>query len=329
MSLPHETDSFFDNTRLSAYKDCPRKYFLRHVMHWRGEGIATPLAFGGAWHAAMDIVWKYGATLTPDELQTAAMANFLEKWTEEGLPAELDVDQTQAYTPRTPSIAAEMVANYIEDRARYLQGSEVIAVEQPFAVPLPNMPATWYVGRLDKMIGWQGQTLALEHKTTALYRKEGYFPMDWVQSWYNDAQVKGYEYGAGLYYPKFDGVWIDGALCHKTVHNGFKFIPVHHSVDLVVEWLHDAEQWVERINRDTILFEQYGHLAPGTFPKNENSCFGKYGVCPYLDVCRTRADVDKGEAPPIGYIVEVWNPFETLGLSEIIHAEEATTAIPA
>jgi hypothetical protein len=317
---PQRTDTFLDNTKISAYKDCPRKYFLRHVMNWRGEGIAMPLAFGGAWHAALDVVWKLGnKQLDTRDLTQAAMSGFFDKWIEEGLPGEPNMEQLTMMTPRTPGIAAEMLYNYIEIRKNYLRDAEVLSIEQPFAVPMPSIPHTWYVGRLDKVLQYQGQTIVLEHKTTSLYRKEGNFETNWVDSWNVDSQVIGYEFGAGLYYPSIDGVWIDAALCHKTVHNGFKIIPIKHTVDIIAEWLGDTEQWVERINKDEILFAQYSHLTKGVFPKNTNSCFGKYGACSYLDVCRTTSDVRKGQEPPFGYVVEEWSPFETLGLETIVN----------
>src|SRR5258706_3855046 len=141
----------------------------------------------------MDIDWKYGNKFSPREIQQDAMANFLEKWTSEGLPSELDLDQATAYSPRTPQIANEMVGNYISARSSYLAESEVLSIEQPFAVPMPNHPHTWYVGRLDKVLTYRGQTIVLEHKTTALYRKEGNFESNWADSWNVDSQVIGYE----------------------------------------------------------------------------------------------------------------------------------------
>jgi len=321
MSLPNATDLFYDNTKISAYKDCPRKYFLRHVMHWRSEGVATPLAFGGAWHAAMDVVWKLGNSTTPADLQQMALAAFLDKWVEEGLPWPMDLDLNAVYNPRTPTVAAEMLVNYIADRQRYLYESEIIAIEQPFAVPLPNVPKAWYVGRLDKTIQYAQQKLVIEHKTTAIYRKDSFFEAAWVDSWYVDSQVQGYEFGGSLYHGNIDGVWIDAALVHKNVHNGFKFIPVKHSLNMVAEWLGDTENWVERINRDTLLFEEFGDLGRGIFPKNTNSCFGKYGSCTYLDICRTTSMVSRDQEPPFGYVIEKWEPFETLGLDKIINKE--------
>ena len=148
-----QTDNFIDNTKVVAYKECPRKFFLRHVMHWRGEGTALPLVFGGAWHAAMDTVWQYSSRDAPkQELVQAAMANFEAKWTEEGMPFDLDTDQETSFSPRTPRVAEEMLHNYLATRWNMLTECELLAVEQPFAVPLPDLHLVrWPVGQSNKV----------------------------------------------------------------------------------------------------------------------------------------------------------------------------------
>ncbi len=318
MTSPIATDRFDDNTRISAYKDCPRKFFYRHVMDWRSEGTAVTLAFGGSWHAAMDVVWKYAKRASQSELVDAAMGGFIAKWEEEGFSAQLDAEQTQVYSPRTPGIANEMLYHYIRERWAMLQECEVVAIEQPFAVPLPNLDRSWYVGRLDKVVRHGNNFPILEHKTTALYSKASNFQPSYVDSWYVDSQVKGYQFGGSLYYPGLTGVWVDAALVHKQIHEAFKFIPVQHSFPLIKEWLNDTQSWVESMVRDENTFAQHGELVPGCFRKNENSCFGKYGACSYLNICRTTANVRATDDPPFGYIEEKWSPFETLGLDKII-----------
>src|SRR3990167_3248479 len=199
--LAKAISKIYDNSMLSFYKDCPRKYYLRHKKDWRSEATAIPLVFGLSWHAGQDIIWQYARKLSgQDELARAAMAKFLETWEEEGLPAELDLEQIERYSPRTPSIAHEMYENYINERWKILMEAKVLAVEQPFAVPMPGKEDTWYVGRLDKVIEYNGQTLVIEHKTTTAYKKDGGFQSNYVDSWFSDSQVKGYQFGGGLYF---------------------------------------------------------------------------------------------------------------------------------
>lgn len=315
------TDRFDDNTRIGTYKDCPRRFFLRHVMSWRGEGTAIPLVFGLSWHAGMDQVWTHANHLPKDQLVQAAMAAFAETWESEGLSIQLDVDQQAAFLPRTPQIAEEMYHAYINDRWNVLSNCTLLAAEQPFAVPMPGLTKSWYAGRLDKVIEYNGQKLVIEHKTTAIYKKDGGFQSSYIEGWYSDAQVKGYQFGAGLYYPGLTQIWVDCALVHKTVHNAFRFVPVSHSFPLIKEWLSDTQEWVARIEMDELKFQRSGHLTAGCFPKNENACYGKFGACGYLDICRTTSDVAAGAEPPPGYIVEKWSPFDVLGLDKILNKE--------
>jgi hypothetical protein len=321
-ATPKLGESFFDNTKLSSYKDCPRRYFLRHCLNWRGEGIALPLAFGLSWHAGMDIVWTHAKNISQEELVEGAMAAFYETWVEQGLDADLDLDQIQTYTPRTPNVAREMYHHYISDRWDVLSNCELIMAEQPFAVPMPGMDKTWYVGRLDKVIEYNGSKIVIEHKTTSIYKKDGGFQSSYIEGWYSDSQVKGYQFGAGLYYPGLHQIWVDAALVHKTVHDAFRFIPVQHNFEMLKEWVDDAHAWIDDVQRDEHKFKAAGdRLTPGCFKKNENACFGKFGQCSYLDVCRTTADPSVLTEPPAGFVVEKWEPFETLGLDKLLNKE--------
>jgi len=311
---------FFDNTMLSSYKDCPRKYFIRHVLGWRSEGTAMPLVFGLSWHAGMDVVWQFANKLDHRTLADSAQAKFLETWEEQGLPSELDVQQLDNWSPRVPPTAHEMYHQYIEARWPVLREAELIACEQPFAVPLPRTTDVWYVGRLDKVVNYGSQKLVIEHKTTTEYKKDGGFKGDYIEGWYSDSQVKGYQFGGSMFFGGLDGVWVDSALVHKTVHNAFRFIPVAHKHDMLEEWLADTLEWVFRVGEDTNAFLDSEILAHGNFPKNEGSCYGKFGRCPYLDICRTVSDPSKLGGPPPGYIEEFWQPFDVLGLDKLIKA---------
>lgn len=309
-TVPTVDARFYDNSMVSTYKDCPRKFYLRYVRDWRSEGIATPLAFGLAWHCGQDVVWEYARKLgSQDHLARTAMAAFLESWEAQGLPAELDIEQTECFSPRTPSVAHEMYANYIEARWNILVEAQILAIEQPFAVPIPEAEDLWYIGRLDKVIQHNQQKLVIEHKTTTEYKKDGGFRSTYVDSWDSDSQVKGYEYGGGLYFGT-EQVWVDAALVHKSVHNAFRFIPVAHQMPLLQEWVGDTKNWIDRIEADK---------KKGYFPKNEGSCVGKYGPCSFLDICRTTHDPDRLQDAPPGYMVEKWSPFELLNIADLIN----------
>lgn len=308
MALDRTKSRIYDNSMLSSYKDCPRKYQLNYRKHWRSVGTAMPLVFGLSWHAGQDGVWQYAKKFSQDELANVAMAKFLECWEEQGLSSDLDMEQLERYAPRTPQVAQEMYINYIAARWNMLQEATILAIEQPFAVPMPGKQDVWYVGRLDKAIEFQGQKLIIEHKTTTAYKKDGGFQYTYVDSWSTDAQVKGYQFGGGLYFPGLSQVWVDAALVHKKEHQHFRFIPVAHQVNIIEEWIRDTGDWIDRVDADR---------ERNYFPKNENSCMGKYGPCQYLDICRSIPDSALPDEAPQGYKVEEWIPFDVLKLEKL------------
>lgn len=323
MKYPDNPTTCHDNTRISAYKECPRKYFIRHTLDWVAEGTALPLSFGLAWHAGQDIVWEQAKRLPPPVLRDAAMGAFLTTWEEEGLAKNPSLEQQEWMSPRTPGIANEMYYNYIQERWKMLQECDVLAIEMPVAVPLPESEGKWYIGKLDKVIQYAGITRVIEHKSTTAYAVKGNFQPSYVDSWFASSQVKGYQFMGGLYYENLADVWVDAALVHKKVHDAFKFIPISHSVPLLQEWLIDTNEWVARIDRDSRTFQKEGRLVPGIFPRNEDSCYGKFGTqCPFLDICRTTRDPSQLTEPPPGYVQDKWEPFSILGLDKIIQTTE-------
>jgi hypothetical protein len=327
LALGPETDrkKCFDNTRISQYKTCPRSYFIRHVLGWTSTGTANALIFGLSWHDSMDIVWQYGSKIAPRDLADLAHMAFVKTWKENGMPEHIPLEQESSFLPRTPGIAREMLHEYTEARAKMLRSCEIVGIEQPFAVPIPGMPNHWYIGRLDKVVDYNGQRLILEHKTTTAYATVGNFRTDYVDSWFMSSQVKGYQFGGGLYYGDINAVWVDAALVHKKVHDAFKFIPVSHNLTLLTEWIENTKQWINEISIEVDNYDAVGKLLPGMFKKNEESCFGKYGPCTYIDICRTVADPSTISVPPPGFEHKVWEPFSVLGLEKIIQENKETT----
>lgn len=320
------TRIYFDNSALSTFKECPRKFYLRHFRGWRKDGVAMPLVFGSSWHEAMDTVWSQWHNLSRTDLLVAAAKAFQAKWVSEGLPpaAELDMDQLERMAPRTPYTAMEMLSEYCEKRAPTFDNSSfsLEAVEQPFAVPIyPSRSDIWYIGRLDKVFNLNGSRIIGEHKTTTEYKKDGGFKTTYLEGWSPSSQIEGYLYAGNLY---FDGgvryVWIDAALVHKKEHGFYKFIPIAANLSALDGWLWEVRDWIE-----TIQVEQEKLTDPKAtngdnlqcFRRNTDSCTGKYGACTFLEVCRNIDNPHLLEAPPEGYKVEFWAPFDLLGISKL------------
>ncbi len=279
----------------------------------------------------MDVVWQYARKISDpkDAGSLAALASmaFNKYWTDEGgFPLDIPMEQLYAFEPRTPGIAHEMFLNYILKRWDMLQRADVLAIEQPFAVPIPGVEDVFYIGKLDKVVYYNGQRIILEHKSTTAYATVGNFRQDYVESWNMSSQVMGYQFGGNLFFGGIDGIWVDAALVHKKVHDAFKFIPVSHNALLLKEWISNTSDWISQIIAEEKRFEETGALTPTLFKKNTESCYGKYGVCPFLDICRGLDDPTKLDGPPGGFHVEKWEPFDVLRMNKILQLETTADA---
>jgi len=325
-------DRFYDNTRLSAFKRCPRYFYFRHVRHWTPSGTSAALVFGSSWHAAMDALWPI--LCSPDKftncelssIADAAIDAFDANWVENGFTSMKDMgpDEANRLTPRIPGVALEMLYEYIEARTKMLLSTdfELLAVEPPFAVPLdPDDETLFYVGRLDKVFKYRGKIYVGEHKTTTAYKKDGPFRANFLDSFSPNAQIDGYLHAVHMLYgEKAKAVWVDAALVHKTVHDGFSIIPVERKFAQIDAWLWDTRRWVDVVETEAKIYEDIGQKADNlpylpAYPKNTNSCMD-YGGCPYSSLCKMWGNPE-GQDCPSGFVEERWSPFDELKLSEL------------
>lgn len=323
----------YDNTRLSTYKKCPRKYYFRHVRDWRTEGLSVDLGFGLAWHDAMDIVWA-GAQHEDSQtaVREAAFARFCETWTEQGFPDPYNTpaEEFEKYKTKTPGIAQNMLYNYISQRWSFLQSIQLIAIEKPFMVPLyPDRSDLFYIGRNDKIFRTPDESIiTAEHKTTGSYKADGGFRDDYLEQWSPNSQVDGYCYSGHMEYgDDFSGVWVDAALAHKKVHDKFKFIPVARNTGHLDAWLYETRDWIARIEDELENLEHYrmadpmqrpNTYLPG-FPKETGACWDYGKPCPYKDVCTFVSNPETLHEPPQGFIVDKWEPFDVLGIAALLN----------
>lgn len=320
--------TYNDNTRLGDYKKCPRFFYLRHIKGWRPQGTAIPLIFGLCWHDAMDAVWigyekvKNG-TITERDLVDISMMAFENTWIDNGMKpfADMDLQDFEMLGARTPMVAKEMITHYIEKRRHVLDEAELLAAERPFAVPLyPDRTDVWYIGRRDKDIRLNGDLIIIEHKTTTEYKVDGGFKTSYIEGWYPNSQCEGYIYAANIEYKeRARYVWVDAALVHKKVHDAFRFIPVSAALSTMDAWLWEARDWSNRIESEMVRLHDTkpGASIMSSFPRNTDQCNGKYGLCPFLNICRGYSNPSIVEEAPAGYIHEPWNPFELLKIADV------------
>ena len=142
----------------------------------------------------------------------------------------------------------------------------------------------------------------------------------WIDSFSPNSQVDGYVHQLKMNYEDARGVLVDGALVHKTVHDKFKFIPCERIVEQLDSYLNETLFYIEQIEQQDELLdlESPGNQFLRAFPKNTESCMGKYmRACEYRDVCRFNPNPEKMTEPPEGYVESKWEPFNVLHLEKI------------
>lgn len=307
---------FFDNTRVSAYRRCPRFFLLRHIFHWTSDRISIALANGSGWHAAMDIIWNNGT-----------IEEALDAWTNSMISEGYDVSSNTLHDMNfnsmyTREVIRARLANYIKFHKNILNTITVISTEQPFAVPL-NKEGIYYVGRLDKVIRDRRKAIRIiEHKTTSAYKKNGPFRQTFIDSFSPNSQIDGYLYaGSLLYGDDFRGIFVDAALIHKEIYNGFMLIPIEKKFEMVDAWLYEAKYWVNEIRKQTEELrsnrEEYENAPFLTvFPRRTEEC-SSYSGCMYREICKYVSNPLRLEGPPEKFIVKKWEPFNMIRLEKL------------
>lgn len=310
----------YSHSRLDTFRACMRKGYYSYVRQWSSDGKAIAPTWGSCWHASLDVVWRNHLAQGPDRRAAIELAYqaFLTEWTRSGFPHPDDMspDDIDNFGAKTPQIAQEMLFAYYDAREHiFLDSSfKLLDVERPFAIPLdPNDDTLFYVGKLDKIFEYRGRTICGEHKSSGSYKVNGPFRQDFIDGFSVNSQIDGYLYamhklfGEGAFEKPPGGIWIDAALTHKKIHDGFKIIPVERRMEHLDEWLWTTMTWVDSIEGNIAALRERSHLNTpymAAFPQNTSAC-GNYGGCGYRDFCRAYPNPAKVTEIPLGYVKKI------------------------
>lgn len=311
----------FDNTMIECFRKCNRKFYFRHIRHWAPDYMAKPLAFGLAWHEAMDFTWKNAKVLMVGQLSFAAKEAFMKSWIGNNMPID-DANLMSMY-PRTPGRAQEMLGYYINKYYDWLSKIELLEVESSFTVPMDDKEdGVIYMGRLDKVFkdpNNGNKIIILDHKTTSIMAPS------WFESFSPNSQIDGYLYaGNMLYGEEFWGIYIDGASVMKgdsktgggknvdrDMPPGISFprIPISRALNQLEAWHWETHETILDIQHNvTSLAGVKDSAFMPVFPKNTTACF-YYGRCMYADICKMIANPHyQINELPEGFIEDKWDP---------------------
>lgn len=267
----------FDYTMMSTFQTCQRKYELRINRGLVGKEAMTAPDFGKAIHAGLDSWYKDADLEKAIEVFKAA---FVENPEDD---------------KRTHKMGEWILCNYHEKYKD--QPFKVLATEQEFTLPLKN--GNSLIGRIDKVIEWDGVVWGMDHKTTSMLG-DSYMKMHTP-----NLQFSGYTWAIQqMGYPQCQGILVDAILVAKGLLEGkaARLVPLrrdfaYRSPADVAEFLSITQNLHTLINQSE---------CNNSWVPNWDACTD-YGECPYRKVCKEPVEYREAIIKS-DYKVEHWDP---------------------
>ena len=262
---------YFDYTKMTAFLRCPYYYYFRHILHLVPLAKSTPLAFGSAWHASLEVLHKDGTL-------AEAKVKFEEKY-----------QDTPEDTMRTVARGQRMLELYTKAYAH--DPYKVLYAETPFHVALGNFILC---GKCDAITRHKVDGhIYLKEVKTASRTGASYF-----RKFAFNYQIDIYTIGVLEIIGDCAGALIDVAKVTKSAPVREHFERDMASRSFVT--LEITKKHLINIVRSIEALENYfkmqdGEGVPWNAPDwaygyfDKERCFD-YGKCQYFDICRTNID---------------------------------------
>lgn len=270
-----------DNSNFEYITTCPRSALYQILRKKKSAGNKAALNFGGAIHAGLEVRYKSSeATSLVLPTTYTAQCEALMQYVEKNPIGDDDF--------RTPTFAAEVLAAY--NKNCYSEPFSVLRddkgremVELSFAVPIGEVrgiPCVW-AGKIDVAILWENRYWVLDHKTTSILGGT-YF-----NQFYNSNQMIGYCWALEhLINHPIAGALINVLAIRRPTKTGksieFARQRFEYPASRIEEWQSNTLGII-----DNFFYECNKPLqdANDRFPMHTSWCIGKFGTCPYFDVC--------------------------------------------
>lgn len=292
-----EEHDVLDSTKLKTFQSCPREFFFSYILGWRSKTANVHLAFGSAWHEALEYLHTKGMS---DQNIKEAFFVFQEIFNKEYSP--LMNEEHKAKNAENAGKALQEYAHAYRDKDDF----EVLFTETAGTAPV----------RGDRVIHFKcdliledrnGDIWSMEHKTT------GRGGRTWKSRWPLDFQVNAYAHAvSSLFADRYGdvaGVKINGAILRKSGNNEFVRIPCRKTADQLRLWVQECNHWIDMLewNMEILAETSVSDDIMFAFPRNPTSCT-KYG-CAFDGMCeRWTNPLRRCEEPPPGYEEDHWDP---------------------
>lgn len=268
-----------DYTMLNTFLTCRKLYWWRMVRGLVLNRPQTAPEFGRCIHKALD-VW------------------YVDRDVKEAIEVfNAEFKENPEDDKRTKEVAAKMLELY--DAQYKDQNWKVLATELEFTLPIPETDYA-LIGRMDKVIDWDGAIYVVDHKTTSRLGAE-FFKMGKP-----NMQFDGYTWAAEtLGFKPCSGVVIDALLVAKgllVAAQRSKLTPVARDISTRSE--EDIRRYLRRVPCIVKDIEQC--YKSDMWYENTGSCTD-YGECPYRMLCMEDESL-RDRIVAAEYKVERWEP---------------------
>lgn len=283
-----------DNTMISAYKACPRKFFREYLEHWKPKTPSVHLHAGGAYAKGLEVARKayYDNGLSSDDAIAEGLGALLTAYGDFECPpdsaksAERTAGAFEYYFTQYPFETDAAVPHVLPSGSR--------AIEFSFAEPLEVAhPETGdpliYCGRMDGLMDYSGGLFGLDDKTTSQ------LGASWSKQWDLRAQFTGYCWGAARAGLPLQGFLIRGVSILKTKYD------TQQALTYRPQWM--LQEWYESLT-DTVRAMVTDWDREYFRPDLAESC-AAYGGCLFRQPCLS---VDPDPWLETAFTKRVWNP---------------------
>lgn len=283
-----------DWSSIESFTTCDRASEFRLVMS-RSTYPSPPLIYGQAIHAALEVYYKndmrQDATVRHHMLEAgekvlldnpidmgwrnyghfvSAIDRYLKKYQRE----TFEVLEYQSKPAVELSFAHPLGVLTIDDTLKYPRKQLVIDAEEDSHFYVNRIHVVWS-GVIDLLLRDQGRLFVLDHKTASRTGESYFRPFDLSQ------QMIGYVWAAShLFGEQFSGAIINVLIGRQETKTGVAWDQTrdikYYSPERIAEW---------QSNMLHILSDFAHNLMRGYFPMKTQWCAGKFGMCPFIDVC--------------------------------------------
>lgn len=271
----------FDYTALSTFLRCRKRYYWRFVRDLVGKAPQTAPEFGRCIHKALDIWFT-----THDQAKTISTFNTL-------------FVENPADEKRTIRVGEKLLSLYMDKYDH--EGFKVIKSEIPFAAPVRAGGFT-LIGRIDKIIDWDGAVYVMDHKTTSRLGYEFFYKIK------PNMQFDGYIWAARqLGFPTCSGILLDALLVAKgliTPVQLAKLQPLARDISMRTD--EELDRYIQNIC--LIVDDIRKCYETDIWYDNTESCCD-FIECPYRKLCKEDIAIQEKIAA-MDYRIEHWDPLE-------------------